>query len=138
MWTNAWAHSGVKATPGDSRAPSLGEERGADLRGLRVRLRLGGRSSLPRPLSPWTPAPGRRRHSPPPAGVGLLPAAVTLLRVICVLLAHRIQHGQQLGLRGCGQGHAQEPVQHAGRHHGQPGQVRGQSQLLEESGHDAA
>lgn len=100
-------------------------------------LRLRG-LSLPRPLPSWTSARGRSLRSPPPARVGLLPTAVTLLRVVRVLLADRIQHGQQLGLRGCGQGHAQEPVQHARRHHRQPGQVRGQSQLLEELGHDAA
>lgn len=74
----------------------------------------------------------RTLHSPPPAQVCWLPAAVILHRVLWKLLADRIQHGQQLGLRGCGQSQAQEPAQCAHRHHRQLGQVGGQSQLLGE------
>lgn len=74
----------------------------------------------------------RTLHSPPPAQVCWLPAAVILHRVLWKLLADRIQHGQQLGLRGCGQSQAQEPAQCAHGHHRQLGQVGGQSQLLGE------
>lgn len=47
-----------------------------------------------------------------------------------MLLAEGVQHGQELGQRGRRQSHAQEPAQRAPGHHGQPGQVGRQSQLL--------
>lgn len=77
------------------------------------------------------PKAARMPHSPPPAHVGLLPTTVILHHVVRMLLAAWIQRSQQLGLRGRGQSHAQEPAQRAPRHHRQPGQVRRQSQLLE-------
>lgn len=94
-------------------------------------------------LCPWSgsPPPGKwdlifqRRptlHSPPPAQVSLHPAAVVLHHVVLMLLAHGVQHSQQLSLRGCGQSHGQEPAQCAPWQHRQLQQVRRQSQLLEE------
>ena len=71
-------------------------------------------------------------HSPPPAQVSLHPAAIVLHRVVLMLLAHGVQHSQQLSLRGCRQSHGQEPAQRAPRQHRQLRQVRRQSQLLEE------
>lgn len=115
-------------------ATLLPEPRGAG-RGRRVHEHRGSPSPHTRFHGTWLTVFRRQScplHSPPPAQVGRLPAAGTLPRVLWKLLAGRVEHGQQLRLRGRGQSHAQEPVQRARGHHGQLGQVRGQSQLLGE------
>lgn len=56
-------------------------------------------------------------HSPSPSQISLHPTAIVLHRVVLMLLAHGVQHGQQLGLRGCGQSHGQKPAQCAPRQH---------------------
>lgn len=58
-------------------------------------------------------------HSPSPSQISLHPTAIVLHRVVLMLLAHGVQHGQQLGLRGCGQSHGQKPAQCAPRQHRQ-------------------